>query len=402
MIFHDGKGEETKSSDKSVGGIGRSRRSAMSRTVGAEMNPWSVWLDPWQGYLDQWSKALGGNIFRLHRSIEPCEITQRKSATPYRVALESNNFALLDFSREDNQITMPPALIVTPYALHDWRIADLAHYHSLVEALINQGVTSLYVLAWKSAQFETRHNRIDSQFDALSQVINHFGKAVNVVGLCQGGWLSLAYVARFPEAFSRLALIGAPVDFAHSAATIHAMDDNLIDASINWLSLAGGGVIRGWSTQSLWRIKFGEGSDRSRALEETDADITAHPVIADIYDAWDADVLDLPPVYFGDVLKQLYRDNDMIEGRFKVLDQCISLKSVTCPLLIMIGRDDEVVPEDQIGTITNSVSTPLEMIQILQADCGHLALFLGKKTLENQWPVIARWLLSPRTETSSN
>lgn len=364
------------------------------------MNPWAVWLDPWETYIDAWSKALGNDIFRLHRSLEASDVTLRKSANPFSIALDGDNFALLDFSR--NTRAAPPTLIVTPYALHDWRIADLAHHHSLVEMLADHGVSPLYVLAWKSAHFKTRHNRIDTQFEALQRIRNYFGAPVRVVGLCQGGWLSLAYSARFPDAFSRLALIGAPIDFTHSATTIGAMDDNLIDASINWLSLAGGGVIRGWSTQSLWRIKFGEGSDRRQALQEADAIIQSDRVLRDAYDEWDRDVLDLPPAYFGDVLKHLYRDNEIFAGQFKVLGHRVSLRSVTCPLLIMVGRDDDVVPEHQVPAVTQLVSTPKDQIAILRADCGHMALFLGRKTLQEQWPEIAHWLTREKLSAAMN
>jgi len=364
------------------------------------MNPWALWLDPWDNYLEAWSKALGGEIFRLHRAPDACEVTRRKSATPFRIALEGDNFALLDFSCGAHDAS--PTLIVTPYALHDWRVADLAHHHSLVETLAHYGVSPLYVLAWKSAHFKTRHNRIDAQFEALERIRHSLAKPVQVVGLCQGGWLSLAYAARFPDALSRLALIGTPVDFAHAATVIGAMEDNLIDASINWLSLAGGGVIRGWSTQSLWRIKFGDGSDRCQALQESEAQIQSDAKLCEAYDEWDRDVLDLPPAYFGDVLKHLYRDNEIFEGRFKVLGECVSLKSVTCPLLIMVGRDDDVVPEHQIHAITKSVSTPKQKIEILHANCGHLALFLGRKTLQELWPDIAHWLTREKPTTFVN
>ena len=38
------------------------------------------------------------------------------------------------------------------------------------------------------------------------------GGRVAMIGLCQGGWLALAYAARFPAKVTRLALAGAPVD----------------------------------------------------------------------------------------------------------------------------------------------------------------------------------------------
>jgi poly(3-hydroxyalkanoate) synthetase len=58
----------------------------------------------------------------------------------------------------------------------------------------------------------------------------------------------------------------------------------------------------------------------------------------------------------------------------------------------MVGRNDDIVPEHQILAITKSVSTPKDQIAVLHADCGHLALFLGRKTLQEQWPDIAHWL----------
>ena len=170
------------------------------------------------------------------------------------------------------------------------------------------------------------------------------------------------------------------------------MDDALIDASINWLSLAGGGVIRGWSTQSLWRIKFGDQSDQCQALQKSDEQIQSDPSLRDAYEDWDKNVLDLPPAYFGDVLKHLYRDNEIFEGRFKVLGRCISLSSIKCPLLIMVGRNDDVASEIQIRAVTESVSTHKEKITILRPECGHVALFLGRHTLQDQWPKIAEWL----------
>lgn len=369
---------------------------------GHDMNPWSIWLGPWENYVDQWAKALGSDIHRLHSHHAAGNAAIKPGATPFHIVLEDESFALLDFSRDKGISNALPTLIVTPYALHDWRVADLAHHHSLVETLLSHGVSPLYVVAWKSANFKMRHNRIDTQFLALKKVTDVLAQPVQCVGLCQGGWLSLAFAARFPEYINRLALIGAPVDFSSCSKIMSAMDNTLIDASINWLSLAGGGVIRGWSTQSLWQIKFGEGSNKADALQETDARLSSDKKLLKIFEDWDCDVLDLPPAYFGEVLKHLYRDNEIMTGQFRVLDEYVSLRSITCPILIMTGCDDDVAPKERIQSIQDCVSTDRNKITILEAECGHLALFLGRNTLHEQWPEIAHWLTTPSLTRRAN
>ena len=45
---------------------------------------------------------------------------------------------------------------------------------------------------------ETRLNTIDTQLAALNVAVDDTGPPVDLIGLCQGGWLSLVYAARFP------------------------------------------------------------------------------------------------------------------------------------------------------------------------------------------------------------
>jgi pimeloyl-ACP methyl ester carboxylesterase len=41
--------------------------------------------------------------------------------------------------------------------------------------------------------------------------VDDIGPPVDLIGLCQGGWLSLVYAARFPGKVRRLVLAGAPI-----------------------------------------------------------------------------------------------------------------------------------------------------------------------------------------------
>src|SRR5262249_58186098 len=100
------------------------------------------------------------------------------------------------------------------YALHRALVADCAPGHSIVATLRSSGLERLYVADWRSAAPDMRFLSIDSYLAELNVAIDQIGPPVDLVGLCQGGWLSLLYAARFPEKVRRLVLVGAPVDLS--------------------------------------------------------------------------------------------------------------------------------------------------------------------------------------------
>ncbi len=129
--------------------------------------------------------------------------------TPNAIALELATFRLRDFSRQQDGC---PALICSPYALHRSQIADFAPGHSIVEALQRGGVNRLYLTDWRSASSDMRHLSIDNYLADLNVAVDEIGPPLDLIGLCQGGWMSLLYAARFPDKVRRLVLVGTPVD----------------------------------------------------------------------------------------------------------------------------------------------------------------------------------------------
>ncbi len=71
-----------------------------------------------------------------------------------------------------------------------------------------------FVTDWRSATPETRYFTIDNYLADLNVAVDELGPPVDLVGLCQGGWLALVYAARFPNKVRRLVLVGAPIDIA--------------------------------------------------------------------------------------------------------------------------------------------------------------------------------------------
>ena len=103
-------------------------------------------------------------------------------------------------------------VVVAPYAVHGAVLADLAPRHDLIARLLAEGLTRVVLVEWKSATPAMRFLRIDEYLSLLLLVVEELGAPSTLVGLCQGGWMSLMFAARFPEKVSALVLAGAPVD----------------------------------------------------------------------------------------------------------------------------------------------------------------------------------------------
>src|ERR1700686_3564830 len=143
-------------------------------------------------------------------------------ATPNTIALELKTVRLRDFSTGKDGVA---TLLCAPFALHGAAVADLAPGHSLVVALRDAGVRRLFVTDWRSATMKMRLLGIDDYLADLNVLVDQLGGSVDLVGLCQGGWLALIYAARFPAKVRKLVLAGAPIDIVAGQSTLSALAD---------------------------------------------------------------------------------------------------------------------------------------------------------------------------------
>src|SRR4030081_2021883 len=143
-----------------------------------------------------------------------------EGATPSKVALELHAVRLRDFTMVKSGV---PTLLCTPLALHGAAIADLAAGHSLVAALRGAGIERLFMTDWRSASADMRFFGIDQYLADFNVLVDHVGGLVDLIGLCQGGWLSLVYAGRFPTKVRKLVMAGAPVDMAARQSGLSAI-----------------------------------------------------------------------------------------------------------------------------------------------------------------------------------
>ena len=161
--------------------------------------------------------------------------------TANTVSLELETMSFRDFSLGS---TGPPVIVCAPFAVHRATIADFARGHSIVETLRHAGISRLFVTDWRSATPSMRFLRIDSYLSDLNTAIDSFDGPVDLLGLCQGGWLAALYAARFPNKVRRLVLVGAPIDLEAASSQLSQMMSGTPNSVLEALVEAGGDSFR--------------------------------------------------------------------------------------------------------------------------------------------------------------
>jgi poly(3-hydroxyalkanoate) synthetase len=309
--------------------------------------------------------------------------------TPNAVVLQLPTMRLREFSRGNR--TQPPVLVCAPYALHGAVIADFAPRHSLVEALQKDGVNRIYVPDWRSAVPDMRYLSIDNYLAELNVAIDEIGAPVDLVGLCQGGWLSLVYAARFPGKVRRLVLAGAPVDVS-TPSELSKMVAAVPQPAFEQMVQQGDGVVSGEHMLKLWNIPFNQ-QDIETTLQRNLGDGSDEAArLLDRFERWDRATLDLPGAYYLEVTDRVFRQNLIAEGRFVALGRRIDLAEVRVPVFLLAGADDIVVPRDQAFATAPLLGTRPAWLERACEPCGHLSLFMGRGALSHSWRRVARWL----------
>ena len=310
-------------------------------------------------------------------------------ATPHELRLELGTMELRDFSVSDTGV---PTLICAPFALHNAAVADFAPGHSIVEALRNGGVGRLFVTDWRSAGDDMRFLTIDNYLADLNVAVDEVGSPVDLIGLCQGGWMALVYAARFPRKVRRLVLVGAPIDVAAGSSVITRTTAQIPLAAFAEFVRSHGGRVLGQQVLHLWGPALSAKDERQvLQLPASDRSARANDLARHFRNWYDATV-DLPGAYYLQTVSWLFKENRLAEGRFIALGRRIDLSTLRHPVFMLAARDDELVDADQLLATARHVGTPKRHIESATEPCGHLSLFLGAETLQRSWTRIAHWL----------
>jgi len=314
-------------------------------------------------------------------------------ATPNQVRLDLHTLRLRDYANPG--ATGLPTIVDAPFAGHSATIADYHRGQSLVETLLANGVERVYVTDWKSATPEMKDYDIDNYLAELLVCIEQLGGRVNLVGLCQGGWMSTMLAARFPDKVARLVLAGSPIDTNAGHGPIREMAHKTPLSFYEELVAMGGGVMKGQFMLRGWKNLHPGEQYVQKYLElyehMGDPDYLSK---TETFESWYENPVDLPGRWYLQAIEQLFKENRLAHGKFVGLGQTLKLSDIKCPLWLLAGEADDITTREQVFRAAELFGTPAEQVVQRLAPGGHIGLFMGARTLQEQWPEIGRWLAS--------
>jgi poly(3-hydroxybutyrate) depolymerase len=292
-----------------------------------------------------------------------------------------------------------PILVCAPFALHDARLVDVCEGHSLM-AVLRGGGAPLYLVEWLSAKPSQAFRGIDDHLADLNVLVDAIGGVCDFIGLCQGGWLSLVYAARFPAKAGKLVLAAAPIDIDAADSELSSLARSMPIETFQEVVRLGQGLARGDQSLSFWRLDM-ESPEAIHALLQSGLplDSPRFEAQAALFRAWSIRKLNLPGVYYLEVAEKFYKHNQLAKGEFVALGQQIALKDMRRPLYLVTALDDEVAAPEQTLACAGLVGTPRTALREKKAPGGHISLFVGAKSLKEVWPEVLDWLSTPNAPT---
>jgi polyhydroxyalkanoate depolymerase len=320
---------------------------------------------------------------RIHNDLRP------RLATPNRLRLDLRTMALRDYGQPGGL----PTLIDAPHAGHSAMIADFHRDQSLVQTLLENGLGHVALTDWKSATDDMKDFEVDNYLADMVVAIDDLGGRVNLVGLCQGGWVSAMVAARFPDKVNCLVLAGAPIDTDAGDGPIKRMAHETPLSFYEELVALGGGLmkgslmLRGWKNMHPAQHYMQDQIDLYEHIDDP-----AYIAKEEIFDSWYENPIDLPGRWYLQVIQQIFKENRFAKGQFVGLGRKLDLRDITCPTYLLAGAGDDITTPEQALAAARYIGTPRDRIVSETAPGGHIGLFMGHRTLKEHWPRIAAWI----------
>ncbi len=269
------------------------------------------------------------------------------AVTPGKVVLRTPLMELIQYSPATAQVYPEPILIV-PAWIMKYYILDLSPHNSLVKYLVGQGHT-VFCVSWKNPGPAERDMGMDdylqlgffAALDAINAIVP--GRKVHAAGYCLGGTLlAIANAAMARDADDRLAtmtLFTAQTDFTEPGELALFIDEgevSLLEAQMEEVGYLTAGQMAGAfqllrSYDLLWSRIVGEYLMGERAP------------MNDLM-AWNADTTRMPARMHSQYLRQLFLNDALSEGRYRVGGRPVALSDIDTPVFAVATLTDHVAP----------------------------------------------------------
>ena len=353
-------------------------------------------IQPAIDLVERQRKLLDASVLR--RNPGPCWTTD------HQVVVERRAYRLRVFERPCGAARAPDAavdlgrpVLIVPPEVNRSHIVDLAPGQSLVQAVLDAGFHRVAVVDWRSAApgrpgwRQVARRDVDDSLATILDCADTLGGSVHMIGLCQGGWESAMVAALHPEHVASLTLVAAPIDFHAGDGALEGVVRTIPMNAYAAMVAFGGGVMRGELISTgfdnlLPLERYGLKWLRVWGMLDDEVAMERFHRLED----WYRCPKDLPGPMYLRAVRELFKGNSLVKGRFVALGRRVDLAAICCPLALVTGTHDHITPSPQTLAVRDLVSSA-EVLEV-EIPAGHVGTFMGKAALRDHWPSVLRWL----------
>lgn len=301
------------------------------------------------------------------------ELGRDLATTPGQVVKRTPLYELIQYSPTTPDVLATPLVIFPPW-INRFYILDLTPEKSFIRWAVEQGIT-VFMVSWKSADAGMKDvawdDYVAAQLDAVDTIRDLLDvPAVHTIGYCVAGTTlaaTLAVLAGREEAdkVASATFFTAQVDFADAGELLHFVGDEQL-ALLERMSPEG--FLDGRVMAATFNALRGKDLIWNYVADNYLLGNDHRPF--DLLH-WNGDVTNLPSKWHLAYLRDLYRDNKLVQpGAMSALGQPLDLTRVTTPTYVQAGREDHIAPAASVWKLTHHFAGPLRFVL---AGSGHIA-----------------------------
>lgn len=311
---------------------------------------------------------------------------------PKQVVYEEDKLKLYHYKSANasgSAVLIVYALVNRPYML------DLQPDRSMIRSLLNQGL-DVYLIDWGYPDGADRYLEFNDYVNRyMLNCVNRVRELrnesqVNLLGVCQGGTLSVCFTALHPQWVKNLITMVAPVDFQTPDDLLSRWLKNIdVDALV-----AASGNISGEFLNAAFinMMPFRLQSQKYVSLLNI---ATSRSKLENFMrmEKWIFDSPAQPGAMFRQFVQWLYQQNKLIKDELTLGNQPVKLRSITQPVLNVYATQDHLVPPAASTCLQKYVGS--KDYRELAFDGGHIGIYVSGKA--QQIPIeMAQWLKERR------
>lgn len=303
----------------------------------------------------------------------------RVGQTPKDAILHVDNLTLYRYrptSRRTSQaqpILIIYALVNRPY------ITDLYEKRSLVRNLLDQGL-EVYLIDWgypsAADHYLDLHHYVEQYIDQCVDAVRQDSKTdrVNILGICQGGSMSLCYIALNPDKVQNFIAMVTPVDFATSDNTLARWFADIdVDVLIDAVGNVPGMMLNNmFLSLKPFQLNAGKYLDMVKIMGDSEKFENFMRM-----EKWIFDSPDQAGAMFRTFIKEFFHDNKLVEGGLEINGRIIDLKTLDLPILNIFATQDHLVPPSSSKALRYAVSS--EDYTEAPYETGHIGIYVSSK-----------------------